>query len=485
MPTITATTFPDEAYVRLDVDWSDQPSVLYARVIRVNTVTLEETTLRPYVAYNAAGDMLLNCSKGVWWDTEVPLNTPVQYRTEAADVYANSTLNSSFEAGGAANTVPWVGIGGTLVGSSTFAHDGAFSGRMTPAGSPTFFTTVRQDAVPVQGGKDLILSAWVLTPQGWNSSRLYIRFFTASGVQIGGTTFSDTEILDDNEWRYLRLKTTAPASAVTAQVNYEITGTAPASTLFYIDQFELNQLQPNGFFALSAVVTITPTYPFYLKDPVYPCNDRGMTKCIPGPQSACDTSSGMMVQAYGPTERVPTRTVLLDGVNRDSPIAQVRRRSTPDSVLNVITRTFADRDLLNATLNPGTVLLFQAPAEYGIAERYLAVSDYTVDRAVADHRITPRFFTLPHKLMSRPAGAANGVCGARVKDLCDKYSSWQAIKSAGLTYTDLLYGLASPNGPGQPALGPLRTYDEVKAEFANFTAVNNGVRTYTGLLNGS
>lgn len=486
MPTITATAFPDEAYVRVDADWSDQPSVTYARVIRINTVTGEQVTLRPYVAYNSAGDMLLNCSKGVWWDTEPPLNTPVQYRTEAADVYVNKTLNPSFEAGGVANTVPWVGIGGTLVGSGTFSHDGSFAGRMTPTGSPTFSNIVRQDSVPVTPGKQATISAWVLTPQGWNSVRLSVRFFTAGGMQTGTTLYSPTEILDDNEWRWLAFSAAVPGDAATAQVNFEVTGLAPNTTLFYVDQFELGQYEPNGFFALSALVTVTPTYPFYLKDPAYPCHDRALTRCIPGPQvQTCDTTSGMMVQSYGPTERIPGRTVLLDGANRDFPFAQVRRRGSPDSTLTVITRTFADRDLLKDTLQPGTVLLFQAPPEYGIADRYIAVGDYTIDRALADHRITPRFFSLPHKLMNRPAGAANGVCGARIKDLCDTYSSWQAIKTAGLTYTDLLYGLASPNGPGQPALGPLRTFDEVKAEFADFNAVNNGVRTFTGLRNGA
>lgn len=480
MPTIAATTFPDEAYVRVDVDWSDRPDVTYARVIRINTVTGEETPLRPYVAYNTAGDMLLTCSKGVWWDTEPPLNTPVQYRTEPADSYKNQALNSSFEAG----VVPWQALGATIAASATFAHSGANSGLLTPAGSPTFFNTLRQNSVPVDPTRDVALSAWVLTPQGWNSARLYVRFFTTSGMQTGATVYSAFEILDKTEWRYLTLVTTPPSDTATASINFEVTGIAPNTTLFYVDQFELGQTAPSGFYAISAVVTVTPTYPFYLKDPLYPCNDRAMTKCMPSPLIACNTSSGMMVQSYGPSERAAARTVLFEGVNREFPVANVRPRASEESNLIVITRLFADRDLLKATLKPGTLLFFQAPVEYGIADRYIAVGDYSCDRALSDHRIPPRIFSLPHRLMKRPAGAANGVCGARIDDLCDTYSSWLSITKAGLTYTDLLYGLASPNGPGQPALGPLRTFDEVKAEFANFTAVNNGVRTFTGLKNG-
>jgi hypothetical protein len=483
MPTITATAFPDEAYVRVDVDWSDHLEVAYARVIRVNTVTGEETTLRPYVAYNADGDLLLTCSKGVWWDTEPPLNTVLQYRTEAADVYVNKAINSSFEAG-TGITAPWQGVGGTLATSATFAHDGTFSGRLTPSGS-AFSSLIQQSSIPVVVGEDVTVSAWALTPQGWNSARLYLKFFSASGTQTGTTVYSPTETLDDNEWRYMVLTATPPTDTVTAQINFEVTGTAPGSTLFYVDQFQLGQYEPFGFFALSSTVTVTPTYPSYLKDPLYPCDDRAMTLCMPGPPIACNSTSGIMIQSYGPSERQPSKTVLFDGVNREFPVPHVRKRASGESTMTIITRLFADRDLLKATLKPGTVLFFQAPPAYGVADRYIAVGDYTVDRALADHKIPPRVFSLPHRLMARPAGAANGVCGARVDDLCDTYTSWNALKMAGLTWTDLLYGLASPNGPGQVPLGPLRTFDEVNAEFANFTAVNNGVRTFTGLRNGA
>jgi hypothetical protein len=484
MPTITATVFPDEAYVRVDADWSDRPDVTYARVVRVNTVTGEETLLRPYVAYNAAGDLLLTCSKGVWWDTEPPLNTAIKYRTEPADSYTNRAINSSWE-NGVGSPAPWQVTGGTYTPSATFAHSGTVSGRLTPNGSPTFSNTLRQDSIPVDPAYDVFMSAWVLTPQGWNSSRLTLKFFTATGMQTGATLATPLEILDDAEWRYLSLSATPPTDTATATITFEVVGIAPNTTLFYVDQFELGQYVPSGFYAYSAVVTVTPTFPFYLKDPVYPCNDRAMTRCMPSPLVACNPVSGMMVQSYGPGEQYAAKTVLLEGVNREFPVPQVRPRASAQSNLVIITRLFADRDLLVATLKPGTVLFFQAPPEYGIADRYIAVGDYAPERALSDHRIPPRIFSLPHRVMARPAGAANGVCGARIDDLCDTWGSWAALKTAGLTWTDLLYGLASPNGPGQAAIAGLRTFDEVKAEFANFNAVNNGVRTFTGLRNGA
>jgi hypothetical protein len=56
---------------------------------------------------------------------------------------------------------------------------------------------------------------------------------------------------------------------------------------------------------------------------------------------------------------------------------------------------------------------------------------------------------------------------------------------AGLTWEDLLLGEASTSGPGQPPVSGMRTFDQVAAEFVDFDAVNDGVRTFTGLLNGA
>lgn len=480
MPTIAATAFPDEAYVRVDVSWLDIPAVLYARVIRINTVTGEETLLRPYVAYNAAGDLLLDCGLGVWWDTEPPIGVPLQYRTEAADILTNAAINSSFEAG----TAPWVGAGGTLTQSAVFFHAGANSGLMTPTGS-AFASTIAQTSIPVIPGLPMTASGWVLSPQGWNAVRLRLRFF--NGVtQVGVTVDTPMEIVDDVEWRYLTVTATPPTDATTASLTFEASGTPPAATLFYVDQLEAAQYVPVPNIATTAALTVTATFPFYLKDPVNPCNDRALTKCMPGPltAAACNTTPGMMVQSYGPQERYDPNSVLLQPVNRRRPIPVVRERRDVDSLLTIITRTFADRDLVKATLQPGTPLLFQSPPEYGIADAYIAVGVVSIDRGVPDHRIQPRFFSLPHSAVDRPDGPANGVCGARIDDLCDIYATWSAMFIAGLTYTDLLRGTASPSGPGQPPLAGLRTFDEVKAEFATFNAVNNGVRTFTGLRNG-
>lgn len=477
MPTLFDSTFADEGYVLIEVDWSDVPAVQYARVRRTNTSTGEEVLLRPYVAYNGAGDLLLNCSEGVWWDTDPPYNTPLQYRAEAADVLTNLATNSSFELG----TAPWTAVNGTLAQSATFAHSGANSGRLTPNGT-SFANSIRQSTIAVDVTKDVYASAWALSAAGWNAVRLRLQFFDSSGAQVGFDVQTPIEILDDAEWRWLSLVATPPENTVTATVIVEVSGTAPGANLFYFDQVEVAQYMAVPDYALSAPVTVTPTFPFYLKDPINPCHDRAMTKCMPGPQS-CSTASGMMVSNHGQRESYEARTKLLAPENRLHDVPLVRPRADTESVLNIITRRFTDRDLLKATLAPGTVLFIQGPAEYGIDDRYIAVGGVSIDCPTQDKRIQPRFFTLPYRVEDRPEGAMNGPCGARIDDLCDIFASWGALALSGLTWRDLIFGFASFAGPGQSTTG-WRTFNQVQAEFADFNAVNSGGRTFTGLLTG-
>lgn len=480
MPTITATAYNEEAYVLVEVSWADVPEVKYARVWRINTDTGEETLLRPYVAFNANGDLLLNCSEGVWWDTDPPLGVNLQYRTEGADVLTNVAVNSSFEAGGVA---PWTSTNGTLAQSATFAHSGANSGRLTPNGT-SFTNLITQPAIVIDQTKDVTMSVWALAALGWNSVRAILRFFNGA-TQVGTDQKTDIEILDDAEWRFLTLTATPPENTTVATITFEVSGTASAGTLFYVDQFELGQYQPVTAYALSNVVGISANHPWYLKDPLNPCHDVSMRRCMRGPDAyGCDDGSlGIMVADHASRESYAPATVLLEPMNRIHDTVLVRRRRDADATLSIITRTFADRDRIKLALAPGTILFIQGPPEYGIEDRYVAFATATIDRPIKDARIPPRFFTLPYRVQDRPEGPMNGPCGARVDDLCDIYSSWAAMFIAGLTWKQLILGAASFNGPGQSTEG-WRTFDDVEAEFADFNAVNTGGRTFTGLLQG-
>lgn len=84
MPIITAFPNPTDAQVRVEINWADTPAVQYAKVLRYNPATGECIPLRPYICYD--GDYLaLSCGHGIFFDTEMPLDTEFYYITEGLD----------------------------------------------------------------------------------------------------------------------------------------------------------------------------------------------------------------------------------------------------------------------------------------------------------------------------------------------------------------------------------------------------------------
>ena len=74
---------------------------------------------------------------------------------------------------------------------------------------------------------------------------------------------------------------------------------------------------------------------------------------------------------------------------------------------------------------------------------------------------------MPFLTTDSPVGPSLGICGARVMDLCDVYPTWDALVAAGLTYADLLRGLA-----GTGTAVALATWNDVNADFATWNALN-------------
>jgi hypothetical protein len=85
MPTITATPVPAAGLIQVDVDWSDSPTVGFARLERVNIADGTVQTVRPHTALaTALGQfMRLSNGRGRWFDTDAPFDTPVTYRVYA------------------------------------------------------------------------------------------------------------------------------------------------------------------------------------------------------------------------------------------------------------------------------------------------------------------------------------------------------------------------------------------------------------------
>jgi hypothetical protein len=106
--------------------------------------------------------------------------------------------------------------------------------------------------------------------------------------------------------------------------------------------------------------------------------------------------------------------------------------------------------------------------EYGIPDRYMDIGTQVSRRS--DLRIQIRSETLPYNTVDRPAGSTQGICGARVADICRLYPTWDDLAATGFSWDDLLRGSADP-----ATANPLRrTWDDVQAEFADWDAVEAG-----------
>lgn len=230
-------------------------------------------------------------------------------------------------------------------------------------------------------------------------------------------------------------------------------------------------------------ITIPNDGGFWLKDPVRPCHDQPVPLCPTGAPvlPICGGPSGILFIGMGP-EVYGANSFSLRPVNRSATLAITRPRGKAVSALQLQTVTFTDRDNLLELVNPGTPLLWQGPAEYGIPDRYMDVRDVQITAPLPDLRIQIRTESLPYITVERPAGPTQGICGARVADICDNYPTWNDLAAAGFTWDDLIAGRAAA-----PSANPdRRTWGDVDTEFADWAAVyDGGDRSWEELEGGS
>jgi hypothetical protein len=321
----------------------------------------------------------------------------------------------------------------------------------------------------VAAGVAFTMSSWVMSPLGWNSTHLEILVtYDDSSTE---TFVTPIVALDDGEWRYMSGTFTGSKNIVSATFYFIATGAPPATVLFNVDEISVTVNQPVTATACETVNV--PSESLWLKNPLHPCLDVEIGLCSPMLMDCEETARvsyvGMDADEFSPN------TLLLSPANRRRPIPVNRIRRDATSMLRLLAHDCDARDDVLAINEPGDPLLFQAPVEYCIADRYISVGPLTDSRISVDQREAFRLMSLPYAVVDRPEGPADGVCGARIRDLCDIYTSWAAFTIVGFTYTDLLLGEASPNGPGQPAPpAAARTWGDVETEFADWLAVEAG-----------
>lgn len=246
----------------------------------------------------------------------------------------------------------------------------------------------------------------------------------------------------------------------------------------------------------SGEITLAQDGTLWLKDPVRPCNDQQVVLCStrgagapvytappcpPGtPFSlSCGSPGGILFISLG-AEVYGANSFSLRPINRSRTISITRPRSDATTALKLQTLSFADRDAVLALVAPGSPLLFQAPPEYGIPDRYMDIKDVQVSPELPDLRVQIRTEVLPYDTVDRPAGPTQGICGARVADICAEFRTWDELAATGMTWNDLVAGQASPISANPDR----RTWNDVNADFATWNAVNTGGRTWDGLEEG-
>ena len=321
MPTILATPYTVPAYVLVQVDWTDQPQVEYVTVVRRNTVTGEEVTLRPYILYDSNNGIALSCGMALFWDTEPPLNVTLEYCTYASDVPTAINSNTDFETA----LAPWVGTFGAASQSAAFAHGGTFSALLVPAATnssayisdATVYTTLQTNV-------EAVMDAWFFTPQGWNAVYTSVRVQYDNGILE--TFTSDIFPVRVSTWQLVRFRFTPTRNATVLEIQAGATGLPPNTLNLYIDDVSLVQPTPLSVFACDT--TLVASESVWLKNPLDPCLDLEIGLCSPAMDFDCEEDSRVSYAGMADDSR-PANTVLSEPANRVYPIPVSRQRRAP------------------------------------------------------------------------------------------------------------------------------------------------------------
>lgn len=429
MPTITATADNTRSQVRLDLDFSDIDAP-YVLVNRVDSVTGASTQVRGHGAsfsINGVAYAPMQAGyKAVLYDTEAPLDSTVYYTASAPVVTMNA--NPDFNTG---YVDPWYPATPTLLVFPSSSLGGEQFMSLNPDGV-TANPSTRGEDIPATPGASFTVTGtfsgnvtitFTMGLSFRDNTGAIISSTSAAGSALGSTVVTSTGV--------------APAGTVSAQPYITFNSTPGAAAILSINQIAVTT---SAGTATSGGVTLMSLGAARLKDPLRPGNNVRIDFLF-DPNPLCIPGEGIFWQSMDSEDRA-ANAATFNVNNQDTPIVVSKVRSAPTSTLTLVSRTFADRDRLVALLAPGSPVLFQAPDEYGVPDRYLSVGNDSVGRIMPDHRFPIRVFSLPHTVVNAPAGPSQGTVGARWSDQCNRYVSWGAVTTAGLTWTQILDGAA-------------------------------------------
>jgi hypothetical protein len=229
--------------------------------------------------------------------------------------------------------------------------------------------------------------------------------------------------------------------------------------------------------ANSIEVVIASSNGLWLRDPLRPYNDRRIilksngSECVPG-QSLY--FRGLAEESFEDRGNLPIV------INKRNPVPASRIRGGMSSSLGLVARTFTDRNNVKDTMAPGTPLMLQGPARYGVDDLYLAVGTVVITRLSNDMRRQWRSIELPFIEVDRPAGLSYGVIGTRWDDMCDVYATFGDATAAGIDWQSVMQGAAG--APGEGTSTTLATWTSVVAHYTDWTAVVAARTDWTELV---
>lgn len=430
MPTITATADNLKSQIRLDVDFTDTDAP-YVLVNRVDPLTGATTPVRGHGGSVTAGGIayapMYAGYKAVLYDTEAPLDASFYY-TAAAPI-GTLNVNTDFSGG---YTDPWYVTDPAIVMRITADTSGKNYLSFYTAGA-TATPTIRAEDIPVTPGA-AVTATLVVSTSATNGVAVGLTFRDSTGAVLSSPTTSGTVLGSTT----LVVSSTVPANSVTVQPFIQMTGTPGSGVTANVASLVVTNFSANS--ATSAAVLLSSLGACQFKDPLAPGNNVRVDFAW-DPNPLCTPSEGVFWQSLD-TEQYAANSAVFNVNNQDVATVVSKKRSAPSSTLTLVSRTFTDRDRLINLLASGSPLLFQAPDEYGLPDRYISVGANSISRVLPDHRIPIRVHSMPHTVCAAPGGPMQGTVGARWQDTCNRYATWGAVNSAGLTWIQVLDGLA-------------------------------------------
>lgn len=429
MPTITATADSVKSQVRLDLDFSDIDAP-YAYVQRVDPATGAATAVRGHGSSATIAGLpyvpMLAGYKAVLYDTEMPLDQAFYYVASAPAVTMNAT--SQFSGG---YTDPWYATTTTVTVRLTETQGGAFFLAIQSDGTPAN-PTIRGEEIPATPGATFTITA-VMSANASVGVALALNCLDATGTNLATGSVTGTVLTSST----LTASVTCPANTVSVRPALGSTGTPPATTILSIASVVVTSVAGS---ATSAGATVQSLGACRLKDPLRPGSDVRVDFAFdPNPQ--CVPGEGVFFQSLD-TESQAANAATFNINNQPQPVVVSKVRSSITGALTLVSRTFPDRDRLDVLLAPGSPLLFQVPDEFGVPDQMLSVGAVSKSRVLPDHRFPLRVFSLPYAVVAAPGGPMQGTVAARWSDTCNRYATWGAVNGAGLTWTQVLDGLA-------------------------------------------